>query len=287
MRRIGVLAVGLALLLGGCSAVITDPNAGSIRDIAVSVDDQGIPVIEYTEGLEYSRVETEVLWSGEGDRLMPGDLVILDMYAISLDTGIVLTDTYSDLPNAYILAPELVGQELYDALIRERVGARLLHVSPPVEGYEGQGSVALLVDVLPSKAEGESLPRRDDLPVVIVDDDGKPTIVIGENLTAPIGLEVSTLIQGAGEQITTGSLIKVNYLAVVFDTGEVFMSSWDEDKGPMNAQVGVGELPLGWDQGLIDRTEGSLVLLVVPPELAYGDDTLVFVVDILAVRPPE
>ncbi|MBN2177130.1 MAG: FKBP-type peptidyl-prolyl cis-trans isomerase [Demequinaceae bacterium] len=287
MRRIGVFTAGLALFLSGCSAVITDPNAGSIRDITVTVDDDGIPVIDYPIGREYSKVETEVLWSGKGDRLKPGDRILLDMYAVSLDTGAVLTDTFSDLPNAYILAPELVGQELYDVLAQERIGARILHLSPPVEGYEGQGAIALVVDVLLTKAAGESLPRRDDLPVVIVDDEGKPTIVIGENLTAPIGLEVATLIQGPGEQITPGSRIKVNFLAVSFETGEVFESSWDDSKGPMNAQVGVGELPLGWDQGLIDRTEGSQVLMVIPPELAYGEDTLVFVVDILAVRAPE
>jgi peptidylprolyl isomerase len=287
MRRVGVLAVGLALILGGCSAVITDPNAGSIKDIVVSVDDEGVPVIEYPEGLEYSKVETEVLWSGKGDRLEPGDRILLDMYAISLDSGAVLTNTFSALPNAYILAPELVGQELYDVLVKEKVGARILHISPPVEGYEGQGSVALVVDVLPTKAEGESLPRRDDLPVIIVDDEGKPTVVIGDNLTPPVGLEVATLIQGPGEQITPGSRIKVNYLAVSFETGEVFESSWDDGEGPMDAQVGVGELPLGWDQGLIDRTEGSQVLMVIPPELAYGEDTLIFVVDILAVRNPE
>jgi peptidylprolyl isomerase len=51
----------------------------------------------------------------------------------------------------------------------------------------------------------------------------------------------------------------------------------------------------GWDQGLIGKTVGSRLLLSIPPEKGYGKngnpragikgtDTLVFVVDILAVK---
>ncbi|MNW70760.1 FK506-binding protein [compost metagenome] len=47
----------------------------------------------------------------------------------------------------------------------------------------------------------------------------------------------------------------------------------------------------GWQQGLVGQTVGSQVLLVIPPELAYGaeasesnplgGETLIFVLDIL------
>ena len=47
----------------------------------------------------------------------------------------------------------------------------------------------------------------------------------------------------------------------------------------------------GWTQGLTGKTVGSRVLLVVPKDLAYGDQgqgdakgDLVFVVDILGVK---
>lgn len=286
MRRLGALVIALSLL-GGCSVGVSDPNAGNIGDIVVGVDAVGAPTLEYPADLEYAKVETRVLWSGTGDRLLPGDRILLDMYAVSLATGAVLTDTFTGLPNAYLLAPELIGQELYDALIQEKVGARILHVSKPVEGYEGQGAIALVVDVLPAKATGETLPRRADVPVVLVAPDGEPTIVIGEEATLPVDLVVSTLTLGPGEQVRDGSLIKVNYLGVSLETGEVFESSWEDGEGPMSAQIGVGELPAGWDQGLLGQSEGSQVLLIIPPELAYGKDHLVFVIDILAVWNPE
>lgn len=293
MTRIGAFAAGVAILICGCSAVIADPNAGGIDDIAIGTDSQGLPVLEFPDGLEYSKVQTKVVWSGTGDRLRPGDRILLDMYSVSLDSGVVLLDTYSDLPNYYILAPEIVGQELYDALVDEKVGVRLLHVSPPVEGYEGHGAVVLLVDVLPAESQGETQPLREDLPSVEIDASGQPIVIVDPDLPKPVGLQVATLLLGSGAQVKPGSKIKFNYYAVSYDTGEIFESSWDDGEGPDEKQVGVGELVLGLDQGLIDQTEGSRVLLVVPPDMAYGgsdlphaDDTLVFVIDLLAVRPP-
>jgi peptidylprolyl isomerase len=286
MTRIGAIWASLALVLGGCSAVIADPNAGSIDDIAVSEDANGIPVLEFQNGLEYTKVQSEVLWQGAGDPLDPGDRILLDMYSVSLDSGVVLVNTFSDLPNMYYLARELVGQELYDVLVDERVGTRILHVTPPVEGYEGHGAVALLVDVLPARAIGETQPRKEGIPEVELDLSGKPSVTVDDATEAPVGLEVATLILGSGAQVKPGSMIVANYHVVHYDTGEVFDSSWDDGEGPLKAQVGVGELPLGLDQGLINRTEGSQILLIVPPELAYGEDTLVFVVDLLAVRDP-
>ena len=57
--------------------------------------------------------------------------------------------------------------------------------------------------------------------------------------------------------------------------------------------LGAGKVIAGWDKGLIGKTVGSRVLLVVPPAEGYGakgsppligpQDTLVSVVDILGI----
>lgn len=287
MTRIYTFVAGFALLVGGCSQVVSDPNAGGVDDITIGVDSEGVPVLDYPDGLEFSKVQTKTVWSGTGARLNPGDRIVLDMYSVSLDSGVVLLDTFSDLPKEYLLAPELVGEELYDALVKERVGARLLHVSPPIEGHEEEGAIALLVDVLPATATGVAEFPSGDLPTVELDSSGHPAIVIDPEIPAPAELKVATLILGSGPQVEPGSRIRANFHVVSYDTGEVFESSWDDGEGSMATQVGVGELVLGLDQGLIDQTEGSRVILIVPPELAYGEDTLVFVIDLLAVRPPE
>ena len=57
--------------------------------------------------------------------------------------------------------------------------------------------------------------------------------------------------------------------------------------------IGIGEVNEGWEQGLLEQSVGSQVLLVVPPELAYegtgsalAGETLVYVVDVLDAHFP-
>lgn len=289
MRRMTALAMAIALAAAGCtgSGTSDNPSGGTIDSVIVGADEAGNPTFDFTPGLSYSKVQTEVLWEGEGERLAAGDRILLDMYAVSLDNDRVLKDTYSDLPEAFLLAPELVGDDLYNQLIDQRVGARLLFVSPPAEGHEDTGAVALLVDVLPARATGDHAGSRGDIPVVLLAPDGEPTITIRDTDVAPATLTTVTLIQGTGPQVLAGSRILVNYVGVTYPDGTIYKSSWEDGAGPWATRIGYGEVPAGWDQGLIDRAEGSQVLLLIPPALAYGDEAMAFVVDILAVWNPE
>jgi peptidylprolyl isomerase len=65
-------------------------------------------------------------------------------------------------------------------------------------------------------------------------------------------------------------------------------STWTEDTPPQSAEIGIGRLVDGWDQGLLEQTVGSQVMLVVPPGSGYANtssslagETVVYVVDIL------
>ncbi|MCP9979155.1 FKBP-type peptidyl-prolyl cis-trans isomerase [Actinomadura madurae] len=83
----------------------------------------------------------------------------------------------------------------------------------------------------------------------------------------------------------------VNYTGKIWKTGKKFDSSWD-NKQPATFPIGGGQTIPGFDKGLTGAKVGSRVMLVLPPEEGYGkkgspptikgDDTLVFVVDILA-----
>jgi peptidylprolyl isomerase len=288
MRTVGAIAAALVLALAGCSSVLpTDPNAGSIDSITVTSDETGGPVFEFTPGLNYSTVQTKVLWEGTGDRLAAGDRILLDWYAVSLENGSVISDTFSYLPNAYLLVPELVGKDMYDRLLGKRIGTRLLQVSPPVEGYEDVGAIAVLVDVLPARATGERLPRPSDIPTVTLGPDGAPSVAVPDDFVPPTDLVIRTLIQGGGDQVRIGSRIEFSFVAVSLNSGEVIATSWADGEGPTSVQIGAGELVTGLDQGLVDCSQGSQIVLMMPPELAWGKDSVVFVIDILAVRTEE
>ena len=100
------------------------------------------------------------------------------------------------------------------------------------------------------------------------------------------------LIKGKGKEVTNNNTVKVKYTGWLLD-GTQFDSSWDKNT-TLEADTYSGgnhQVIEGWQQAMVGQTVGSQVLLVIPPNLGYGDtaqgsipanSTLIFVVDILA-----
>ena len=74
---------------------------------------------------------------------------------------------------------------------------------------------------------------------------------------------------GSGARPNRGSTVQVNYKGM-FITGEVFDES-DAHGGPLEFQAGMGQLIEGWDKTVLDMQLGEKRLVVLPPELAYGE----------------
>ncbi|NLI19652.1 MAG: FKBP-type peptidyl-prolyl cis-trans isomerase [Actinomycetales bacterium] len=130
------------------------------------------------------------------------------------------------------------------------------------------------------------------LPSVVGEFGAKPSLEFPAS-EAPKGLHVQVLRQGHGTAVDRGNEIEVNYLGQTWG-GHVFDNSYDRGQ-PLAFPIGVGMVIGGWDHGLVGQRVGSRVLLSIPPEYGYGargvpqagirgEDTLVFVVDILGVR---
>ncbi|MFJ9714432.1 FKBP-type peptidyl-prolyl cis-trans isomerase [Streptomyces sp. NPDC101213] len=107
---------------------------------------------------------------------------------------------------------------------------------------------------------------------------------------APAELTVRDLVVGDGAEVRPGTVVRVHYVGVTFETGKEFDSSWDRDQ-PFKFALGGGRVIKGWDRGLKGMKVGGRREIVVPPRLGYGDrspsplipagSTLVFVVDLL------
>lgn len=130
------------------------------------------------------------------------------------------------------------------------------------------------------------------LPAVEGEFGTKPTMSFPD-ADAPAGLQVEVLREGTGTTVEARKEIVVNYLGQTW-AGNVFDNSYDRGQ-PLSFPIGVGMVISGWDQGLVGQRVGSRVLLSIPPEFGYGsrgvpqagiggEDTLVFVVDIIDVR---
>jgi peptidylprolyl isomerase len=82
----------------------------------------------------------------------------------------------------------------------------------------------------------------------------------------------------------------VQYKGVLWDGGKEFDATYTNKQ---LASFSLQQVVKGWAQGLTGKKVGSRVLVVIPPDLGYGDNppqgsgikkdsTLVFSVDILA-----
>jgi peptidylprolyl isomerase len=130
------------------------------------------------------------------------------------------------------------------------------------------------------------------LPVVTGTFGEKPAVTLPS--PTPGGYQVTVLSTGTGPVVKAGDQLTVHYLGETWRGGSVFDQSYDRG-APVTFPIGVGGLIPGWDEGLVGKTVGSRVLLVLPPEKGYGTsgnpqagieptDTLVFVVDILGTE---
>ena len=108
----------------------------------------------------------------------------------------------------------------------------------------------------------------------------------------PSDLEVTDLIEGDGDEATSGKTVSVHYVGVAHSTGEEFDASYNRG-APLQFRLGIGQVISGWDQGVQGMRVGGRRRLVIPPHLGYGDrgaggviasgETLIFVVDLLGV----
>jgi len=120
----------------------------------------------------------------------------------------------------------------------------------------------------------------------------KPEVTIPEG-APPAALAKEDLVVGTGAEATAGRTVEVHYVGVSWSTKKQFDASWDRGR-PFDFPLGAGRVIRGWDDGVAGMRVGGRRRLIIPPELGYGargaggaigpNETLVFVVDLLAVR---
>jgi FK506-binding protein 14 len=77
-------------------------------------------------------------------------------------------------------------------------------------------------------------------------------------------------------KVAKGNFLKMHYTGTIDQSSEAgvkgkkFDSSRDRGS-TFDFAVGTGQVIQGWDQGLMGLCKGAKVVLVIPPELGYGD----------------
>jgi peptidylprolyl isomerase len=75
--------------------------------------------------------------------------------------------------------------------------------------------------------------------------------------------------EGTGAKPTKGQTVSLKYKGM-FLSGEVFDAS-DIHGGPIEFKVGMGMVIAGWEEMVLDMRIGEKRLVILPPELAYGE----------------
>ena len=99
---------------------------------------------------------------------------------------------------------------------------------------------------------------------------------------------------GNGLKIQNHYKVKVNYRGLL-ENGIEFDSSFKRNE-PFNFQIGIRQVILGWEEGLLGMNVGGKRTIKIPPSLAYGskgagdlippNSTLIFEIEILDAIPP-
>ncbi|GAB4449684.1 MAG: hypothetical protein Fur0028_04970 [Bacteroidales bacterium] len=114
-----------------------------------------------------------------------------------------------------------------------------------------------------------------------------------ENLkTTASGLQYAILQEGKGIMPKPGDKVTVHYVGKLLND-TVFDSSYKRGT-PFSFNLGEGRVIKGWDEGIALLHEGDSALLVIPPDLGYGNraignipanSTLKFIVQLEKVTP--
>lgn len=281
-------AAVLLLVVGAVAACAPEEIGRVDPEITVSQSGSGAPTLVYVTPLNVERTYRRTVWPGTGPTIQDGDPLLLRFWVEDGTTAGVVTENFSSTPVPQVFTRADLGDDLYETLVGQNVGARLLQVTPPGEAPEDAYPAVTVVDVLPTRATGTTVVPRGDLPTVRLETDGAPSMY-ATGAEPPTTLTIQPLVRGSGRQIEADDVVTVQYAGFSWTTGEVFDSTWDRGQPSSFALSDVPAI----QEGLVEQTTGSQVMLVVPPSYDLGatqsealaGQTLVFVIDILASGP--
>ena len=315
MRKIpAALAVlGLTTLgLAGCSLMpgasdcsrpaVSNPDVMDL--ITVEGETDAEPEVDVYTPLKAPRLAYEDVVTGKGTAITaPNQLIVIDVSVFNGETGEPIVATAYDGDLSRVTSPSQWTQNFpgfEEALDCATDGSRIAVALSPEDmsaevassfGLAEDESAVAVIDVrkvyLAAADGANQFNSGFGLPSVVRAPDGRPGLIIPDG-AAPEDLVVQTLKKGDGPEVTGDQPVRVHYTGVVWGEDEAFDSTWDGEAASLTLD---GVVP-GFADALEGQTVGSQVLVVIPPDLGYGDQdqgaipagsTLVFVIDILGL----
>lgn len=312
---VGVVAGGVAVVTAVdpvCKPLAVAGKASVLVDVEQAETPGDPPRAVFPTPLVTKGKELSRTIEGDGPLALTGAAVDFQVAAYLGSDGQFLTaSSYVDQESVRrVIDPE--SEDFFARSLQCAQGGDRLVVTDTVESVFGpipedefvqnDSTVVVIVDVVEAhlgKANGQQQPFQSGAPMIVTHPEGF------HGVTLPMGappqeLQVYTVKKGAGEPLGSGDSAVVHFTGVVWETRQVFSSSFDQqvpldivlvDGSTEGAPEGVIR---GIYEGLVGHTVGSQVAIVVPPSAGYPEGagpagvpegaTLVYVFDILGTR---
>lgn len=283
----------------------SDTVTGPVPDITAGTAFGQKPTIAKGTGTPSKQLAVKTLIAGDGPAIAGGDYVEVNYLGQIWDTAKVFDTSFGRGPYTTVIGQGKVIPGWDQGLLGEKVKSRIELAIPPSLGYGDSGNaqagitgtdtLVFVVDILnryngKSSVTGKAVAQTDaNLPKVGANTNGASPSITVPKVKAPTKLVSEYILEGDGPEVKASDTLLLQYKGVMWDGGKEFDSSYSHGE---LAAFPLANLIQGWQQGLVGKKSGSRVMLVTPPDLAYGDkdqqgipanSTLVFSLDILAI----
>jgi peptidylprolyl isomerase len=279
----------LALMLAACqpgTKQAMTPTAAATATITVEPTEAPYVLEGATTtatGLQYLEIT-----AGTGPAPKVGDLITMH-YIATLADGTELANSYTQGdPVVSVWGPNrlLTGWEEGIGLMKQ--GGKAKMVLPPelAFGPEGSGSIPPNAQIVI------------EMELLTVSAPPTPAEVANADLTkTETGLQYYDLTEGNGEEAIKSSTVSTLYtIWVKTDSGYDYIDA-SQENSPASFVIGRGDTVFpGWEEGVTGMKVGGKRLLVIPPELAYGESgagtvipgnaTLVMEIELVSSQEP-
>jgi len=235
-----------------------------------------------------SGLQVELLESSNGERPMQGDKVSVHYTGRLVDGTKFDSSVDRGTPFEFSLGRGQVIRGWDEGIAMLKTGEKARLTIPSELGYGDRD-----MGTIPPKST-----LVFEVELLGITPGARPYDVAGrDTVTTPTGLQYIILEEGSGKQVESGMRVKVHYSGYL-NNGDKFDSSVDRGE-PIEIVLGKGQVIPGWDEGLTYLKVGGKARLVIPHQLAYGEEgrqpiippsaTLIFDVEMIdaieVVRP--
>jgi peptidylprolyl isomerase len=306
-RHIAVTALVLALTATACGSDDKEKETSGLQDqIEVTGTYGEKPEIDIQEPVKVPETTSWTTVEGTGEQVGAEATTILALTLADGRTGKVAISTHDEGQRPLEIK---LGDQVFPALTKtivgQTAGSRVVVASTPEDAYGEKGApqlgikggdpLVMVADILSTDPTsvldgptGETREPPADAPGIEQSGD-ELTGVDVSGLKKPGKYRAIVLREGTGPKVETDR-IAADYLGQVWGAKEPFNNTYGKE--PVQFSIGLGGVIPAWDKGLTGLKEGARVMLICPPETAYGaaaqpgipaSSTLVFVIDVLGV----